>query len=69
MSKFQVFLIVLYLFFFGGVGGWVLELFGKIPETNESVTTDDFRITVLKVSERRIVKVRLTVIPKSENKE
>ena len=25
MSKFQVFLIVLYLFFFGGVGGWVLE--------------------------------------------
>ena len=27
MSKFQVFLIVLYLFFFGGVGGWVLELF------------------------------------------
>ena len=27
MSKFQVFLIVLYLLFFGGVGGWVLELF------------------------------------------
>ena len=27
MSKFQIFLIVLYLFFFGGVGGWVLELF------------------------------------------
>ena len=26
MSKVQVFLIVLYLFFFGGVGGWVLEL-------------------------------------------
>lgn len=26
MSKFQIFLIVLYLFFFGGVGGWVLEL-------------------------------------------
>lgn len=25
MSKFQVFLIVLYLFFFGGVGGWVLS--------------------------------------------
>lgn len=25
MSKFQVFLIVLYLFFFGGVGGWVVS--------------------------------------------
>ena len=47
----------------------MLELFGKIPETSESVTTDDFRITVLKVSERRIVKVRLTVLPKPESKE
>ena len=26
MSKFQIFLIILYLFFFGSVGGWVLEL-------------------------------------------
>ena len=26
MSKFQIFLIVLYLFFFGAGGGWVLEL-------------------------------------------
>lgn len=51
------------------VGGWVLELFGKIPETGEMVTTEDFRITVLKVSERRIVKVRLTVLPKPEDKE
>ena len=27
MSKFQVFLIVLYLFFFGGVGGWCWNCF------------------------------------------
>ena len=50
------------------IGGWVLELFGKIPETNEMVTTEDFRITVLKVSERRIVKVRLTVLPEKEDR-
>ena len=50
------------------MGDWVLELFGKIPETNEMVTTEEFRITVLKVSERRIVKVRLTVLPEKEDR-
>ena len=27
MTKYQVFLIVVFLFFFGSGGGWVLELF------------------------------------------
>lgn len=27
MSRFQIFLVILYLFFFGSVAGWVLELF------------------------------------------
>ena len=62
------FLCLAYLFFIGSTFGWVLELFGKIPETNEMVTTEDFRITVLKVSERRIVKVRLTVLPEKEDR-
>lgn len=43
------------------VGGWILELFGKIPEPNDTIKTDDFTITVLKVSERRIVKVRFLI--------
>ncbi len=43
------------------VGGWILELFGKIPEPNDTVTTEDFTITVLKVSERRIVKIRFLI--------
>ena len=48
------------------VGGWILELFGKIPETEESVKTKDFNITVLKVSDRRIVKISFEVIEKDE---
>lgn len=48
------------------VGGWILELFGKIPETDESVKTKDFDITVLKVSDRRIVKISFQVIEKDE---
>ena len=43
------------------VGGWILELFGKIPEPNDTVKTEDFTITVLKVSERRIVKIRFLI--------
>ncbi len=50
------------------VGGWILELFGKIPEPNEIVRTDDFEITVLKVSDRRIVKIHFQLIDK-ENKD
>ncbi len=46
------------------VGGWILELFGKIPEPNEMVKTEDFEITVLKVSDRRIVKIRFQLIAK-----
>lgn len=46
------------------VGGWILELFGKIPETEECVKTKDFDIKVLDVSERRIVKIRFEVIEK-----
>lgn len=48
------------------VGGWILELFGKIPETEESVKTNDFNITVLKVSDRRIVKISFEVIEKDK---
>ena len=48
------------------VGGWILELFGKIPETQESVKTADFNITVLKVSDRRIKKISFQVIEKEE---
>lgn len=48
------------------VGGWILELFGKIPGPEETVRTDDFTITVLKISERRIVKIRFLINEKQE---
>ena len=43
------------------VGGWVLELFDKIPQANESVTTDDFEITVLSVKSRMIERLRFVI--------
>ena len=49
------------------VGGWVLELFGKIPEMNEKTSTEDFDIEVLSVSDRRIEKLKFTIKQKEEN--
>ncbi len=43
------------------VGGWVLELFGKIPEAGETVSTKDFTIKVLKINGRRIAKVLFSI--------
>ncbi|MCH5324617.1 MAG: HlyC/CorC family transporter [Eubacterium sp.] len=49
------------------VGGWVMELFGKIPSVSDTVKTEDFLITVTKTEERRIVQLRFQII--SEEKD
>ena len=51
------------------VGGWVVELFGKIPEPNDVVKTSDFIITVLTVNERTVGKMRFEIIKPEENGE
>jgi len=40
------------------VGGWVFELFGKIPEAGESITSGGIKITVAAMDGRRIGRVR-----------
>jgi CBS domain containing-hemolysin-like protein len=44
------------------VGGWVFEVFGKIPAVGESVTTEMFKITVLSMEGRRIGRLRFEVL-------
>ncbi|MCL2697715.1 MAG: CBS domain-containing protein, partial [Oscillospiraceae bacterium] len=44
------------------VGGWVFELFGRIPEENDALDTEVFKITVLSLGERRIKKLRFEII-------
>ncbi len=48
------------------VGGWIYELFGRIPKAGESITTDDFRITVESLDELRVGKLRFEIIAKDE---
>ena len=69
MSKFQIFLIVLYLFFFGGVGGWVLEEMQHIPAKGESFEYPPLTVTVDEADEKRVSKVLVAVKPEEEREE
>ncbi|MCM1298999.1 MAG: hemolysin family protein [Firmicutes bacterium] len=54
---------------FNTVGGWVLELFGRIPEVGEKVETDRFKITVESLNHRRIGDLRLQLKSLEEEQE
>ncbi|MBQ5316600.1 MAG: HlyC/CorC family transporter [Oscillospiraceae bacterium] len=41
------------------LGGWAMELFGKVPETGEKISTEHFDITVLEAEDSRIVRLML----------
>lgn len=45
---------------FDTVGGWVLDLFGRIPHRGESVETGPVRVTVEKVLRTRVLEVLVT---------
>lgn len=48
------------------VGGWVMELIGRIPEEGDETEDKMFKIRVLKIFEQRIVKVRIRIKKDSE---
>lgn len=54
---------------FNTVGGWALELFGKIPSSGDSIETDEFVITVKNLNERRIGELRFEIKSSDEDKE
>lgn len=45
------------------VGGWVMELFGRIPENGEEITEGIFTVKVLEAEDNCIIKVRITLSP------
>jgi len=45
---------------FDTVGGWVLDLFGRVPHRGESVETGPVRVTVEKVHRTRVLEVLVT---------
>ncbi len=51
------------------VAGWVLEMFGRIPNTGDTAETDDFYVTVLDAAELRINRVKFVIKEKAEEEE
>lgn len=52
------------------VGGWVMELFGRIPETNASITSGIFTVTVLESDEQSVSKVGIKIdMPEEKSEE
>lgn len=49
---------------FNTVGGWVFELFGRIPSPGDKIETDEFNITVQSLEERRIGDLKFIIKPK-----
>ena len=43
------------------VGGWIYELFGRIPKPGEHVETEEFRITVESLDDLRVGKLRFEI--------
>lgn len=48
------------------VGGWLFELFGRIPEKDDSIKTDDFNITVMSLEDFRVGTIRFEILPKED---
>jgi len=51
------------------MGGWAMELFGRIPEEGDVITDGIFKVTVLKTDEQRILLLRVEVEANKEKTE
>lgn len=45
------------------VGGWVIDMLGKIPEVGDELTYENLTLTVEKEEFRRITELKVTVVP------
>ena len=48
------------------VSGWVLEQVGRIPEEGDTFRSDGLEVTVTKVDHRRVLEIRVKVLPEEE---
>lgn len=48
------------------VSGWVMEQIGRIPEEGDHFTADGLDVTVTQVDHRRVMEIRVVVLPEEE---
>lgn len=51
------------------VGGWVIDMLGKVPDTGDELTYGNLQITVAKTEFRRITELKVIMLSDSENGE
>ncbi|MBU5435823.1 HlyC/CorC family transporter [Pseudoflavonifractor sp. MSJ-37] len=51
------------------VSGWVMEQVGRVPEAGDHFQADGLDVTVTKVEHRRVLEIRVVVLPKDEEKD
>ena len=51
------------------VSGWVMEQIGRIPEEGDSFIADGLDVTVNRVDHRRVLEIKVIVLPKEEAEE
>ena len=51
------------------VSGWVMEQVGRIPEEGDVFRADGLEVTVTKVDHRRVLEIRVVVLPQEENEQ
>ena len=51
------------------VGGWVMDVLGKVPEVNDTLVYENLTITVTGCEDRRITELHVTVKPGSDEEE
>ena len=51
------------------VSGWVMEQVGRVPEPGDRFETDGLDVTVTAVDHRRVMEIRVVVLPEPETRE
>jgi CBS domain containing-hemolysin-like protein len=50
------------------LGGFILTMFDRLPHAGEYVDFEDLRFLIVKLSKRRITKVRISRLPETQDK-
>ena len=50
------------------ISGWVMDQIGRIPEEGDRFASDGLDVTVTKVGHRRVLEIRVEVLPEEEEK-
>lgn len=51
------------------VGGWVIDMLGKVPSVGDELTYENLQITVSDTETRRVTELKIVVLPKEEEED